>query len=121
MQKFIFRHQFLRSKRKLKKKRRFILPIQVIVFFFRKTFLRKLFPQNIFWIDCGCGKHKKNFLEVERGRERKKFRQESEWFDQVQNWWSSSLYALYLFFCSLFFCQPNSTLGLRPRFTRIKE
>ena len=33
---------------------------------------------NVFWIDCGGGKHKKKFLEVERGRERQKHRQESE-------------------------------------------
>ena len=36
--------------------------------FFRKTFLRKLFSQNVFWIDCGSGKHNKKILEVERGR-----------------------------------------------------
>ena len=43
------------------------------IIFFRKTFLRKLFSQNVFWIDYGSGKHKKKFLKVERGRERKNF------------------------------------------------
>ena len=33
---------------------------------------------QVFWIDCGSGKHKKKFLEVERGRERQKLRQKSE-------------------------------------------
>ena len=47
-------------------------------FFFRKTFIRKLFSQKVFWINCGGGKHKKKFLKVERGRERQKIRQESE-------------------------------------------
>ena len=47
-------------------------------FFSEKTFIRKLFSQNVFWIDCGSGKHKKKFLKVERGRERQKLQQESE-------------------------------------------
>ena len=29
----------------------------LIFFFFRKTFLQKLFSQNVFWIDCETGKH----------------------------------------------------------------
>ena len=42
-------------------------------FFFRKIFLRKLFSQNVFWIDYGSGKHKKKFLELKEGEKGKNF------------------------------------------------
>ena len=61
----------------------------------------------MFWIDCGSGKHKKKFLQVERGIERQKLRQESEQFDQGQNW-SSKVVVVPFFFVHFFFCQPNS-------------
>ena len=42
------------------------------IFFLEKTFTRKLFSQNVFWIDCGSGKHKKKFFwrlkEGEKGK-----------------------------------------------------
>ena len=47
-------------------------------FLFRKTFIRNLFFQNVFWIDCGSGKHKKKFLKVESGKVWDKLRHKSE-------------------------------------------
>ena len=93
--------------RKKNQKKKWIILFDFF-FFFRKTFLRKLFFQNVFWIDCGSGKHKKKFWTVERGRERQKLRQKSEQFDQVQNWWSSSNRHRGTFFVwsLLFFANP---------------
>jgi hypothetical protein len=44
-------------------------------FFGKKIFVRKLFSQNVFWINWASGlsgEHKEKFVEVERGRERSK-------------------------------------------------
>ena len=35
--------------------------------------MRKLFSQNVFWIDCGSGKHKKKYWRFKEGEKGKKF------------------------------------------------
>ena len=50
------------NKKKIERKKKFEKKIEkkknfkFFFFFFRKTFLRKLFSQNVFWIDCGSEK-----------------------------------------------------------------
>ena len=114
--------RFWLKKKKIEKKKWIIF---FDFFFFQKTFLRKLFSQNVFWIDYVSKKHKKKFFEGWKTVRKAKTWKESEYFDQVQNWWysssSSHLFFLFTFFLFTFFLptQFRAPLGLRPRFAQI--
>ena len=60
---------FFLIKKKSKKIKKKMNNFFLIFFFSEKLLIENCF-QNIFWIDCGSGEHKKKFLEVERVKER---------------------------------------------------
>ena len=85
----------------------------MIFFFSEKLFLQKLFSQNVFWIVVEVENIKKSFSRLKEGEKSKNFDKEvnSLTMYKIGGTSTSSISGRRtFFFCSLFFCQPNSEL-----------